>query len=334
MAERFKAPVLKTGDGQPSVSSNLTASATRIHPQSSGVISPALPTRLLAALACAIAPAIAFAAIEVDALWDFSRPEVSEQRFRAALTGAQGDDRLILQTQIARTFGLRRDFAQAKAVLRELTPALAAAGAEARARHALEWGRAHCSAAHRIETVSVADRDEARRAFTAAHELARQAGRDALAVDALHMMVFVDTEPAQQVRWNLQALDAALASTQPAARAWEGSLRNNLGLAFHAQHRYDEALAQFRRLRELRAEAGRVGGERIARWLMAWTLRAMGERRADEALAMQLALEQELEAAGQPDRYVFDELQTLYRARGDSARADHYAARAAALAKP
>ncbi len=27
VAERFKAPVLKTGDGQPSVSSNLTASA-------------------------------------------------------------------------------------------------------------------------------------------------------------------------------------------------------------------------------------------------------------------------------------------------------------------
>jgi hypothetical protein len=28
VAERFKAPVLKTGDGQPSVSSNLTASAS------------------------------------------------------------------------------------------------------------------------------------------------------------------------------------------------------------------------------------------------------------------------------------------------------------------
>ncbi len=299
------------------------------------MLSPALPTRLLAALACALAPAVAFAAVDVDALWDFGRPEVSEQRFRAALTGAQGDDRLILQTQIARTFGLRRDFVQAKALLHDLRPALAAAGAEARARHALEWGRAHCSAAHRETAVTEADRNAARHAFTEAHELARQAGLDALAVDALHMMVFVDTEPAQQVHWNLQALDAALASAQPSARAWEGSLRNNLGLAFHAQRRYDEALAQFRRLRELRAEAGRVGGERIARWLMAWTLRAMGDTsRADEALAMQLALEQELEAAGQPDRYVFDELQTLYRARGDSARADHYAARAAALVKP
>jgi uncharacterized protein YceK len=30
VAERFKAPVLKTGDGQPSVSSNLTASATHL----------------------------------------------------------------------------------------------------------------------------------------------------------------------------------------------------------------------------------------------------------------------------------------------------------------
>ncbi len=37
VAEWFKAPVLKTGDGQPSVSSNLTASAT---PPFSGRLSP------------------------------------------------------------------------------------------------------------------------------------------------------------------------------------------------------------------------------------------------------------------------------------------------------
>jgi 3-mercaptopropionate dioxygenase len=41
VAERFKAPVLKTGDGQPSVSSNLTASATGTAP-SSPMTSPVL----------------------------------------------------------------------------------------------------------------------------------------------------------------------------------------------------------------------------------------------------------------------------------------------------
>ena len=40
--------------------------------------------------------------IDVAPLWDFAKPEASEQRFRAALSGAQGDDVLVLQTQIAR----------------------------------------------------------------------------------------------------------------------------------------------------------------------------------------------------------------------------------------
>ena len=40
-------------------------------------------------------------AIDLAPLWDFSKPELSEQRFRAALPGASADDQLILQTQIA-----------------------------------------------------------------------------------------------------------------------------------------------------------------------------------------------------------------------------------------
>ena len=42
-------------------------------------------------------------AIDINALWDFSKPALSEERFRAALATAQGDDALILKTQIART---------------------------------------------------------------------------------------------------------------------------------------------------------------------------------------------------------------------------------------
>ena len=58
-------------------------------------------------------------AIDIDPLWDFSKPDVSEQRFRAALASATGDDALILQTQIARTYGLRKDFAKAQDILVE-----------------------------------------------------------------------------------------------------------------------------------------------------------------------------------------------------------------------
>ena len=54
-------------------------------------------------------------------------------------------------------------------------------------------------------------------------------------------------------------------------------------------------------------------------------LRAL--KRDDEALAMQLALEQEGDAAGEPDPYVYEELELLHRARGDNDRAAHYARR-------
>jgi hypothetical protein len=45
----------------------------------------------------------------------------------------------------------------------------------------------------------------------------------------------------------------------------------------------------------------------------------------DEALDIQLRLERECDAAKMPDRYVFEELEILYRARGDETHAAHYA---------
>jgi len=33
-------------------------------------------------------------------------------------------------------------------------------------------------------------------------------------------------------------------SDQPAAKKWEGSLRNNMGYSLHLAKRYDEALAE------------------------------------------------------------------------------------------
>jgi hypothetical protein len=83
-------------------------------------------------------------AVDLAALWDFARPEVSEQRFRAALEKANGDDALILQTQIARSHGLRRDFATARAVLAALEPAMPTAGPEAQVRYQLELGSHRC----------------------------------------------------------------------------------------------------------------------------------------------------------------------------------------------
>ena len=146
---------------------------------------------------------------------------------------------------------------------------------------------------------------------------------DGLAVDALHMLAFVDTEPADQLKWGQQALAIAQASSQPAAKKWEASLRNNIGYALYQLGRYEEALDQFKQAVVLREKGEDVQATRIAHWMVGWTLRALN--RTDEALEIQLRLEREREAAGAPSPYVFEELELLYRTKGDRERADHYA---------
>jgi tetratricopeptide (TPR) repeat protein len=271
-------------------------------------------------------------AIDLAPLWDFSKPEVSEQRFRQALQGATGDDALILKTQIARTFGLRGNFDRARAVLREVEPAMVAAGPEARIRYHLEMGRTYASATHNPELLDDEAKATARQHYDAALAAARTAKLDGLAVDAVHMFAFLDTAPADQLKWGEAALDIVLASSQPAAMRWEPSVRNNIGYALHQLGRYDEALSQFKQalvLREARADAEAT---RVAHWMVAWTMRSLN--RGDEALAIQLRLEAENAAAGIPDPYVFEELETLYRAKGNVTRADHYAKLRSSSDKP
>lgn len=263
-------------------------------------------------------------AIDLTPLWDFSKPELSEQRFRAALETAKGDDMLILHTQIARTHGLRRDFAKAQAVLAAIEPQMKTAGQEARARYALELGRTHSSATHPREMQTDDAMSRARTAFTEALAIAKSGQLDALAIDAIHMFAFIDKAPADQLKWAQEALIVSVASNQPAARRWERSIRNNLGMALHGLGRFDEALAQFKQaltIREKRTNAGQI---RVAHWMVAWTLRAMN--RLEESLEIQLRLKKECAAANEPDPYVFEELETLYRAKGNQERANHYSA--------
>ncbi|MET0351689.1 MAG: tetratricopeptide repeat protein [Rhizobacter sp.] len=269
-------------------------------------------------------------ALDLAPLWDFARPAVSEQRFLAALGDAAGDDRLVLRTQVARTHGLRRDFARALALLDEMAPEVARAGPEARVRHALERGRCRVSAAHPRDTVTPAGRDRARADYEAAAALARQAGLDALAVDALHMLALVDGDPAGQLRHNREALSIAATSTQPDARRWEAPLRNNIGLALHSLGRFDEALDEFRQAVVLREAQSNPGATRIAWWMVAWTLRAKGDHA--EALAVQQRLAREGDEAGEPDPHVYAELAQLHRALGDTGAADAADARRQALA--
>ena len=285
-------------------------------------LSAAIPFLLVAPLAMAI---------DLAPLWEFSNPEASEQRFRSALASATGDDALILQTQIARTYGLRKDFTKARAILAEIEPMVPSAGAEARARFALEFGRTYASATHPPESRNEASKALARARYEEALAIARGAALDGLAVDAIHMLAFVDTAPADQLKWAQAALAVVEGSSQPAAKRWEASVRNNLGYALHQLGRLDEALAQFKLALAIRERGTDAQATRTARWMVAWTLRGM--KKTDEALAIQLQLEREGDLASQPDPHVFEELEILYREKGDGARAAHYANRRQAKAK-
>jgi tetratricopeptide (TPR) repeat protein len=139
------------------------------------------------------------------------------------------------------------------------------------------------------------------------------------------MMTFVDTTPAEQVEWNRKAIALMQVSSQPETLKWAGSLHNNLGYALHLLGRGEDALREFKLALAAREQEEDPGRVRIARWMIAWTLRSLG--RLDKALAIQLRLEVECDEAGEPDPYVFEELEILYRGLGDTDRASFYASR-------
>jgi tetratricopeptide (TPR) repeat protein len=264
-------------------------------------------------------------AIDINSMWEFSKPALSEERFRAALASASHDDALILKTQIARSWGLRRDFDRARTVLAEVEPQLATTSAEAKTRYWLELGRTYASATHTEAQLTDDAKAHAREAYGKALEHARKAQLDGLAIDVIHMYASVDTAPTDQLKWADEALAVVQVSTQMAAKNWEASLRNNRGYALQQLGRYTEALAEFKLSLAAREKQGKPRGIRIAHWMIANTLRLMG--RLDEARDIQLRLEREWDADKEPDPYVFEELEAIYKAQGNTERAVHYAAR-------
>lgn len=276
--------------------------------------------RRLLPLAAALAAALASStvgAMDIDSHWEYGDPAASEVRFRGLLEQAQGDQRLEVQTQIARTYSLRRDFAQAHRLLDEVEPQLAGAGAAPRVRYLLERGRTYNSAG---------DRQRARPLFIEAWDIARAGGLDGLAVDAAHMVPIV-AGGAEGAEWTRRGVELARRSDDPKARAMLPALLNNHAWNLHDEGRYAEALPVFREAQAAWLATGRQPQGRIARWSVARCLRSLG--RFDEALEIQRALEQEWSAAGRTDGYVFEELAELLDATGRPDEAKPYFRRAA-----
>ena len=228
-------------------------------------------------------------------LWDFSDPVASEQRFRTVSAESEEPAATRAMTQVARALGLQERYDDAHAVL----DALVAAEPESRVRLALERGRLLRSAG---------DPDASRPHFEEAAAEAREAGLEELEVDALHMVALV-VEPAERLAAHQAALARARAATVPAARDWDASLLNNIGMEHADAGDHTAALAAFEEALDARLRIGDPARTRVARWMVAWSLRHLGV--LDRAREMQFALRAELDAIGETDPYVDEELALL-----------------------
>jgi len=228
---------------------------------------------------------------ELDRLWDFGDPALSERRFvQAQATEPDPGRRAELRTQQARAVGLQERFAEARSLLagvEPLTPAV-------EVRLLLEQGRVRNSSGRPAEAAPL---------FAQAAALAREHEMTFLAVDALHMLAIADPDAApERTRAALALLGT---TTDRRTRRWAISLHNNLGWSLHDAGRYDEALAEFQAAHAESREVGTTEQEFIARWAIARCLRSLG--RSAEALQMQRRL-----AAEDPtDPYVAEEIALL-----------------------
>jgi tetratricopeptide (TPR) repeat protein len=233
--------------------------------------------------------------IDPRPLWDFDDPASSGERFLDAAEQADEPDRTSWLTQYVRALGLRERYDEAARVLDGLRPE----GPEASCYVSLERGRVLRSSGRP---------EQARPHFEAAAEIARATGLDALQVDALHMVALV-AAPEEQHGIHQEALEVARSSSDQRARDWDASLLNNIGMTYADAGDFEAALPVFEDALAARERIGDPGTIRVARWMVAWSLRNLGRR--DEAREIQQSLKLELESVGESDQYVDEELALL-----------------------
>ncbi len=251
----------------------------------------------------------------IDELWDYDDPEVSEQRFRAALAAARAANVQSyageVQTQLARTFSLRGQFEEAHRILDEVAQNMAG-GDRTEVRYLLERGRTLNSAGEAERALPL---------FQRAFELAERLDEAFYAVDALHMLA-IAAPVEESLERNLYAIDYANRSPDERARRWLGSLYNNAGWSYFDGGDFEAALGMFEHALEARRRQHEPEQERIARWCVGRTLRALG--RLPEALALQRELEQDPDHDG----FVEEEIGECLLAAGEPEAAAPYFARA------
>jgi len=228
--------------------------------------------------------------------WQFDDPVASAATFRGlAEAASEPFERALWRTQLGRALGLAGQFDQGHAVL----DSVGVSSPELDAWSAIERGRLHRSAGQP---------DLARTFFETSCELALQSHLDALRVDALHMLALVSPLD-EQIALTKQAITESQASGDSQAKAWLGSLLNNLGVALGAKDDWQTALEVFQQGLEVQKAGGDHERIFIARFMVGKALRMLGK--IDQARLHMQALKQDIEAVGQTDDFVNAELALL-----------------------
>ena len=220
--------------------------------------------------------------LDIDSYWEYSDPGRSESRFRELAGRAQGDERLELLTQVARTYSLRKRFAEAHRILDGIEPQLGSAGMRPKVRYLLERGRAFNSAG---------EKEKARALFEQAWSESKGTPHEGLAVDAAHMVAITYSGTAQAIEWNERGLALARKSSDAKAQALVAAMLNNMAWDLHDLGRLEESLAKFREAEAAWIARGQPRQVQVAKWSVAQALRAVG--RYDEALEIERKLEAE-----------------------------------------
>lgn len=255
--------------------------------------------------------------MDIDSYWEYADPEKSEQRFHALMQSASKDERLELQTQIARTYGLRKNFAEAHAILDEVEAQFPSAGSKPRIRFLLERGRVFNSSG---------EKQKARPLFEAAFDHARNAGEEGLAVDAAHMIAITWIGMPQALEWNMRAIEMARGSKDAKAASLMPALLNNTAWDLFDAGKFDEALVLFFEAQDAWTRHNKKPQIQTARWSVARCLRALN--RNTEAMTILNSLEKEHQEDGTVDGFVFEEQAENLAAVGETEKARSYFSKA------
>ena len=267
----------------------------------------------------------AFAAT-LDALWDFDKPAVSEERFRAELAQVARRRRREAQEVAHADRAHARPAAQvrrrARAARRRRSASSRTLPAHVRVRYLLERGRTFNSSGAPQRAVPL---------FAEALALAERDKDEFYAVDAAHMLG-IAAPAGERLDWNLKALALA--------EARDRSARPRLARIALQQHRLD--LLRRRRRDRRRSTTGRRRSPRARRRATPRTIARRevdGRARLPRASAASTTPRPRRRASppsraiGETDGYVYEELAEIALARGDAKAARPWAAKAHAALK-